>query len=77
MSIKRELERPVTRAAGIWRVSPGPDALYSPGGMRMAEAPGAAHCPWAELWRSNNGLTWEKVGVISDEKRATETALAF
>lgn len=61
----------------IWWVSSGPDALYaSVYGAGTADE-GPDYCRWTELWRSENGVDWEKVGIISDENRATECALAF
>ena len=61
----------------IWWVASGPDALYaSVYGAGTADE-GTEYCRWTELWRSENGVDWDKVGIISDENRATECALAF
>ena len=61
----------------IWWVALGPDALYASVYGLGTGADGPNYCKWTELWRSDNGLAWEKVGIISDENRATEAALAF
>ena len=74
-----QLALPEHRA--IWWVAPGPDALYASvygagrGDGVRADSPN--YCKWTELWRSEDGLAWEKVGIISDENRAGEAALAF
>jgi hypothetical protein len=50
-------------------VSRGPDALY-------AAVYGRGDIG-TELWRSRNGLQWEKVSVLSNRDNSTEAALVF
>ncbi len=61
----------------IWWVSSGPDALYASVYGAGTAGEGPDYCRWTELWRSENGVDWDQVGIISDENRATECALAF
>lgn len=61
----------------IWWVSTGPDAHYASVYHVDTAFDGPARSSCSELWRSVDGLKWEKVSVISDEHRATEVALAF
>ena len=64
----------------MWWVSNGPDALYASiyrqGDIGVYQE-NRDIARITELWRSNNGLEWEKVSVISDRDDSTEAALVF
>ncbi len=70
-----EPQRTLPEHRVIWWVSNGPDALYA--SVYRPDDAGNYKERITELWRSNNGLEWEKVSVISDRDNSTEAALVF